>query len=178
MSEAHLPIPILDIVKKAADEHPDAIERALELALREIQSLPGYSTFIDQLVRRAVRGAIHEYRHQMNVKMKRAEKIYGGAPKVKHGTSKGVGEAYRFGYNYFIAGRTIGSMLGRDLEDIARDERGRAIGHMFNARLCEELCRHVKPEQTVREVVSENRLRLIAARVDEEVTGKKSGESA
>jgi hypothetical protein len=147
---------IQSISKAAAERHPDDIEKAVDDAVERIRKLKEFPKLVDELVRSAVRHVVSDCRHTANVAMKLAAGEYGGPAKVTAGKATDrVAQNY---YAYFIGGRTLGSITGDELEDIAASEANRAKGHEFNSRLCLRLKPFVAKGKTVRECVKPAKL--------------------
>lgn len=152
---------LLAEVSKAARKHRDDIDHAVSCAEKAASKLPGWKDWIDDLVRGQIRNLIHGVRHQDNVTMRRDAGQYGGPAKV--GLSTGAvnriaGECWM---NYFIGGRTLGQILGKELRGIAQGEREKAEGCTFNARLCEQLAAIVPEDKSVSDAVSEAQVKKI-----------------
>lgn len=155
------PESLLEIVARAAKKHPDNIDKALDLAEREWNAEEDAAEWTHHLVRSAIRFLIHDYRHQQNTKIRRAAGEYGQPAKVVTGqaTSQSILDTYA------IDCRSLGSIFGKELRDIAKEQRNKAAGCDFNARLCEALVDLVKPEQMVREAVSDDQAWRIVQRL-------------
>jgi hypothetical protein len=152
------------IAAEEAERHEDDIDAAVDAVLKRGRRLPEYPTFADGLIRNSIRHMIHDVRHAMNTAMKKANGQYGGPAIVTAGSATAA--VARSVYSYMIAGKSLGSILGEELEKIAADEESRASGHQFNAKLCRALAPLVKPEKTVRECVREARLRKVFEAVE------------
>lgn len=164
------PETVLDLVAKAVADHPADIEAATQAALRAIRRLPDYAELIDRLVYKSVRELVYDNRHVENVRAKRLTDFYAERGRRKVGpASPEMEEAYKSLYDYYIAGQTLGSLLGVQLAGIAASERRVAAGHEFNAALCEELDALVPDDRYVRDAVPEKRLRVIFQRLQRNV---------
>ena len=124
-----------------------------------IKRLPEYDDFREELVVYAVRGMVHDVRHADNIKMRREAGEFGGPAKV--GVGAAVQQACQNVYAYFIAGTTLGMILGSQLSEIANSEAAKADGHLFNTRLCRRLARLVPANKTVKQAVKESVLAKI-----------------
>jgi len=146
------------VISKVVAKHPDDIDKTVNAVERWAEkSWPEFNKWKAELIRSQFRNMIHDARHGINVQMRRDAGVYGGPAKVKPGES--VQAVNRSLYLYLIDGRTLGSLQGSELPDIAAGERERAEGHTFNARLLNELRPLVGAEKTVADAVSERRLR-------------------
>ncbi len=172
-----LPDAVLRAVSVGVTTHPDNPADATTLALQTIQALENYTSLIGSLVQQCIQDAVYDERHRRNKIIRREAGLYGAQQQVRRGPSQGaaVGKVYETVYNYYIAGKTIGLVLGCELATIARSEKGVAEGHMFNVRLCEALqATGIQPGQTVRQAVSERQLNLIFSQVREQVRAEAS----
>lgn len=163
---------IVRIVSECATRYPQSIDTAVEHAADRVAKLPEYPTLIVDLVTTALRGLIQDYRHGENVRTRAAAGEYGGPAKVTAGDA--AGRVAMGVYSYYISGRTLGQILGKELADIGTSEAARAEGHEFNARLCAKLQELVPEEKTVKQAVPEQRLRKIFADLQRPGTTKKS----
>lgn len=103
-------------------------------------------------------------RHSVNVAMKRETRQYGGPAKVCVGQSQAVASVSQSLYGYRIGGSVLGSLGRERLLELAVASQNAAEGHQFNASLCNRLAGMVK-DKTVREAVSQNKLRAIFAQL-------------
>lgn len=147
------------IASEEAKKHSDDIDAAVDAAMRRLCKLPNYTDLVDNLVRSAVRHVVSDARHTMNVAMRRSNSEYGGPAKVVAGSA--VNRVASDYYAYYIGGRTLGTIKGEELTDIAASESERANGHDFNARLCRSLAPLVPKDKTVRQCVKPGKLRTI-----------------
>ena len=146
-----IPKAALDVVRVAIQNHPDSIDDCLVEADKNIRQLSCYSEFVEELVTNAIRELVYDERHRINWKIRAG--TYKCTPKVLMGDSEGIAEVHWNEYSFCIAGRSLGSILGSELEDIALTEESQARGHTANATLCRNLMKLVRPNQTVREAV-------------------------
>jgi len=149
---------LTDKIRANAEKFPDDIEKAVDAVERWAKrNWSEFDDWKDELIRSQFRNMIHDARHGTNVQMRRAAREYGGAAKVVPGAAvAGVNASL---YMYLIDGRTLGSLLGSELSDLAAAERARANGHGFNAKLLEQLRPLIEDDQMVLDIVSEDRLR-------------------
>jgi hypothetical protein len=181
------PEAILRAGRKAAEKFPDDIPRATRYALQLFKRLPEYEEWCEGLPMGMAQDIVHEARHHHNREIKRqsrreeeeavaaysAEPVGAAAnerstrprsdprPRINVAESQGVRSTYIAYMTKRIAGRTVGSLYGRELEDIATNERERAAGYEFNARLMQRLKPLVPDNRTVRESISEEKLAAI-----------------
>lgn len=154
------PESIQQIVAECAAKYKNDIDKAVDQAVSQVQALDDYEDFVDLLVRTAVRGKITDFRHSVSTAIKRAAGEYGGPAKV--GTDLSAVNAVARGvFDYFIGGRTLGTITGEELKQIRDSEAEKATGHLFNAGLCEALIPLVQEGKTVRECVAESKVRRI-----------------
>lgn len=149
------------IIMEAAEAHPDDVDAAVDASLPKLARLPEWEEYKKQLVRSAVSDLIHVYRHRENVEQRKGTGVYGGAAKVTRGRASAAIAREKSLYDYFIGGKHLGSVTGEELGAIAEVESAKAATHNFHVRLCSALSRIVPKEKTVREVVTERRLKTI-----------------
>lgn len=160
---------VLTAAKQAIKKFPNDVSKAVDEAEKTIRELPEFKSLVDTLVRSAIQDLVYDARHRHSVSVKRGAGCYGTPPKTLTGASPGVRRVSESVYSFHIAGTTLGRLKGGQLLSIAENERAIATGHSFNARLCLKLKSLVKDDQTVREAVSEQRLRSIFREVQKEV---------
>lgn len=131
----------------AVDKHPDSIQDSTDYVLKRAWNLPWFVKLKNELIRRAIAKLIHDTRHQINVAMRTASGEYGGPAKVVAGSASGrIAQGVMA---YLIAGKTLGMLTGDELRATADSESEKANGHQFNVRLCRELAKTVRGEDTV-----------------------------
>jgi hypothetical protein len=153
---------LLTIFDESAKKWPHDIDAAVAHALAAVKNHECYAAWVDELVARAVREAVHRARHEMTRVAKSSAGDYGGPAKVT-GTGRAVLAVYASWYDTFCIGnRTLGDLLGEELDTLASDEDGRARGHAMNARMARWLraprkdgTPRVRDGQRVREAVPE-----------------------
>lgn len=121
---------------------------------KEARCLPDFAEFVNALLEARFQDMIYTERSALN--RETLAKIDGKCvplPKVKVLDSKGVRDAYAHLYGYFVAGRTLGSILGKDLPYLADVEMNTAQGYLFRYRLLNALAEMVPAEKTVQESV-------------------------
>jgi hypothetical protein len=179
------PESILRAGRKAAEKFPDDIPRATRYALQLFKRLPEFEEWCEGLPLGMAQDIVHEARHHHNREIKRQSRREEGVavaacassaretnerstrprpeprPRINIAESQGVRSTYIAYMTKRIAGRTVGSLYGRELEDIAMNERERASGYEFNARLMQRLKPLVPDNRTVREAISEEKLAAI-----------------
>jgi hypothetical protein len=179
------PEAILRAGRKAAEKFPDDIPRATRYALQLFKRLPEYEEWCEVLPMGMAQDIVHEARHRHNREIKRQSRMEEEAavaacassmdsdsgrntrprpeprPRINVAESHGVRSTYIAYMTKRIAGRTVGSLYGRELEGIAMNERERAAGYEFNARLMQRLKPLVPDNRTVRDSISEEKLAAI-----------------
>jgi hypothetical protein len=180
------PESILRAGRKAAERFPDDIPRATRYALQLFKRLPEYEEWCEGLPMGMAQDIVHEARHHHNREIKRQSRreeevavaacassvgaaTNGGStrprpeprPRINVAESQGVRSTYTSYMTYRIAGKTLGLLYGRELEDIAVGERARSSGHEFNARLVQRLQSVVPDDRMVQEAISEERFKSI-----------------
>ena len=155
--------PLLELVTKQVNAYPDDIDKAADAVIAKAKRLTSWNKWTSTLIRKGVLQLVHDCRHGLNVKMRNAAGDYGGPAQVMPGEA--TGRILSSVYGYLIAGKSLGAVTGSELPEIAKSEAAKANGHQFNARLCRELAKHVKPEKTVRECVSEAKLRALFEKI-------------
>jgi hypothetical protein len=148
---------LTDIVARATRENGDDIPSAVDAAEAGVRRHPEFPDVVDTLVRDAIQGAVYAARGLSNRELK-SETCYGGPAKVRVGDSESIGRVYQSVFDYYIGSRTLGDLLGSELEDVEVNETEKAAGHMFNARLAAELRKVVPADKRVREAVSQKKL--------------------
>ncbi len=155
------PEEVYDTVKEAVEANHLDLPAALAQAEEAIRNLDCYGELIDTLVHNAIQDLVYRERHVHNVRVKTAAKAYGTEAKVKTAASATVQRVHDSLFSYYIAGKTLGQLRGEELDTVAASEEARGNGHHFNARVCRRLRGMVRDEQSVKEAVSEKRLRAI-----------------
>ena len=170
------PKEILGIFRKASDDNPDDITAAKKAAKRKLERRPDWPDLVERLVDEALLDKIHQMRHRSNCEIKRAlnptlssqadpptpstPKATTGPPKVVAGRSRIAGKiAQEVNYlNYFVDGRTLGSILGEELPELADQERMMGQEHYAKAALYERLSAIVPKKKRVSQAISNGRL--------------------
>ncbi len=155
---------LLEIVNQEVDAAPDSVEITIDQVIARAKRETVFGQWSDDLIRKGVANLVYGVRHERNVVMRQQNGDYGTAAKVTAGEA--TARVVRSVYQYMIAGKSLGSVTGEELPDIADAESARAGGHEFNARLCRQLAKSVKGEKTVRECVSETKLKRIFGAVE------------
>ena len=147
---------ILAEARKAVEKHPESIPDAVECAERHIRQLPEFQEHINNFIRLTVQELVYRARVQMNNHARHVPR-----QKVNLGESQGIKEAYADLFGYFVAGRTLGSLRGEELEELAVNEQSNGEGYLFRARLL-RLLRTVTPDgKTVQQAVDGKKLAFI-----------------
>lgn len=159
----NFPASVTAVVKAASAKHPDDTPSAVDWALRRIRALDEFDDLIDTFLKQAIQDLIYDARHNENRQIRNASGRPELEPKVDALKSASVHAVSKSQYDYFVAGRTLGSILGSDLRGIAEDEASTGEGYQFRARLLDKLADVVPAKKTVREAVSKTRLAKIWA---------------
>ena len=146
------------IVAEATASHLDDISAAVDAALAECRRTSWFKDLTDELVREAILHQVHDCRHHLATTARRNAGVYGCTAKVHAGRAETIVADL---FDYPINGRTLGSILGSELPEIAAGESERAKGHLFNARICGQLAALVPADKAVRECVSAKKLKAI-----------------
>lgn len=155
---------ILEAAKLATEQHPEDISQAVDCAEKRIRELPEFQAHIDAFVRQSVQELVYRFRCQSNAEVRRGYAV--PRPKVIVGQSKTVNGAYAEYYGFHVAGRTLGSVMGKELEAIADSEQRTGDGYHFRARLARLLCEIVPADKTVRQSVNGKKLMAIFERAE------------
>lgn len=168
---AKIPEPVIRTVERIASQHPNDILTAVEESVAEVKRLPDYKKYVNDLVRDAIQDQVYACRHASNVSMKKQNGEYGGQHKV-NGASVAVERIYESHYNYRIAGKTLGEIIGNEIESLIETEQAIASGHKFNAALlCWVRSQGVSGDKKVKDVVSERKLAANFDRIRKEAQG-------
>lgn len=157
------PESFLSIVKKMAFRYGTNIEKAVENAETAIRQLPEFGEIQRGLVTEAIRHLIHDARHKANLKMRRESGSHVAPTRVTTGSSTVVKRVAESLFNYRIAGTLLGVLTGEDLPGIIESESNIAEGHTFNANLCRKLLPLVEKDKTVKDSVSQAKLKTLFA---------------
>jgi hypothetical protein len=149
------PDEVLSAVKEAVAKCPENLDKSISEAERAVKSLPGFSSYSDGLVSQAIAGIVYQVRRSRTSSIKR---LAAKPEAVADRLSDGVRRAFRSAYEYFIAGRMLGNILGSELPDIALTERKKANGVLANVELLDRLADIVPENKTVKQVVSQKKL--------------------
>ena len=163
------PANVIEIVTKAITKSPEDPMKAAKLALASIKKLPEFKELVDTMLMQAVQSLVDNRRQYINRCIRHEstnpepEKAagYDGPAKVVTGLSASASKAYTSVFLYNIGGKVIGMLFGKDLPDIAENERKAGDGHYFNANLMEALRPLVPKDKTVQQSVSEAKLRKL-----------------
>ncbi len=155
------PESILQIAREAAQRNGDDVSTAVDEAVTLIKATPEFEHLLEKMIRVAVSDMVYKARHQSNKIIKKEAGQYGGEPRVKTAGHSAVQASYTSVYNYYLGGKTLGNLLGAELEQLARAEAAVAEGHMFNVNLLRRLSAMVPKDKLVRESVGEKKLRVL-----------------
>jgi hypothetical protein len=165
---------VINIVRQAVADHPKP-EDAQQAAEQKIRRLPHFRDLLQELVKTAVLDLVHRERSAVNRSLRTQAGQFGQPAKVVVGASQAVCRAYQSYYNYFVGGSMLGMIKGEHLLGLAEQERALAAGHIFNARLLEELGAIVPAGREVQQVVSERRLKNMFERLKQETQPPQDG---
>jgi hypothetical protein len=158
---------IQGIIKEADAKFPNDIPFAVDWADKKLRSCPEFNEWTENFIRHSIQEMIYDVRHQKSHQIKAEAGGYINPTKVSASSSTGNAAIAKV-YEYRIAGRTLGMLLGNELAAIASSEREIAHGHLFNCQLCEELKRLVPDDKTVRQAVPEVKLRGLFKRLQKQ----------
>lgn len=155
------PKAVTDIANGCAAKHGADCEAATTCAINKVRKLKEYPELVETLVRHAIQNLVYAARHRANVVMRSGAGKYGAAAKVKAHESESLRRVAASMYSYAIAGTVLGNLTGKELPAIAAAEQAIAAGHDFNSQLCLRLAQVVPEDKSVREVVSERKLKSL-----------------
>ena len=173
------PMSIVNILAEANRLHGDDIQLAVELAESEIRRLPDFKKEIEgMLITHAVQTLIHDSRHKFNRDLmggirsgnlpslnghastnghagKNGQSMKGkhSVPKVIPSHSKEILADYSRYFAFKVAGKTLGAMLGSELELASIAAGMQAKGNLFVESLCNRLAKMVPDDKRVMDVV-------------------------
>jgi hypothetical protein len=175
-----VPETVNQIINRAASDNMNSIDKAVSQAYQKVRKLKDYDKFVHLLVIEAVRHRIHDVRRYTNVCIRNevmgdgnkipnrglpgnssSEPATVPMPKVVVGNNRNIQRITSSAYNYFLAGRTLGSLKGCELPEVEDRELAMANGHNANVQLIRLLRNRVTGEKRVREVVPEKQLRKL-----------------
>jgi hypothetical protein len=147
----------LQLAKESISKHGDVQDAigAFRSALREHDEFP---SLVEVLFGVATAELIYEQRHSINIATKRANGDYGKPGKTIVGESKTIQSMYE---RFFFGGQCLGDILGERLSGLAESEEAQAHGHGLNAALLNRLSKIVPEDKTVRQAVTEKKLRQL-----------------
>lgn len=154
------PVILRTIAEQAAREHMDDLNLAKELAEKKCRALPDFAVLAELLMMRGLHELIHEARSKVAREVRRAGRNEDGSqvelplPKVQRGATSALADAYEQYFSYPVAGRTLGNLLGEELEELAAAEFKKGDGFYFRGRLLQSLVGKVSKGKTVREAVA------------------------
>jgi hypothetical protein len=164
-----IPSNVIAIARDAAEKHGDDIRAAVVEAEQRIRKLAEFADFENALITNAIQEMVYDARHRWSGQLKKSSGGYNTTQNVIPGKTESFAAVTRSLYTYCIGGQMLGSVLGASLTKIASSESAVAAGHVFNARLCRRLAGMVPEDKTVKQVVSERKLKAIFAELQEPV---------
>lgn len=153
------------IIKTAAMEHFEDVAAAVDSAYQQIIELEDFAEFQEKLIRHSIQEHVYDFRHQTATDLKRRNGDFGGPAKV--GTSTGAANrvaAMCFLDSYPIDGRSLGSILGKELPALRDAAIGRGRGAFVDAAVCSALIPLVKEDKEVRQCVTDKKAEAIHGR--------------
>lgn len=154
------------IAREEAHENPNSIDEAVDATLVRLRELPTFDDMVNEMVRAGVRSVIEHFRHMANKAARRAAGCYGGRAKVRAGLA--VNKVSLDYYGYYIGGRTLGKIMGEELDELGAAEAARAKGSLFNSALCTFLSPLVPEGKNVEECVTGEELGKIFTELQED----------
>lgn len=151
------PKAITAVINGVVGKYPGNLARQKKTAKASIRRLPEYDDYVEGLVDQAVELLVYNCRHISNCAQKRSCGEYGQAARVLVAGSDSVRKAHSM-YNYNIAGRTLGMLLGEELDALAETQFAAGNGCHVNARLLWGLAEIVPASKRVMDVVGEGKL--------------------
>lgn len=146
-----------ELAKDAVEKNGEAQDaiKAFRERLRKHKEFP---SIVDHLFDVATAELVYQIRHDINTATKKANGYYGKPATVVVGHSKEVQSIYK---RFYFDGQFLGDIAGERLGKLAEKEAAQANGHSLNAALLRRLVPLVPEGKTVRQCVSEKRLRGI-----------------
>lgn len=148
------PSSLIGIVRRAATEHRDDIDQAVDCAEEAWLNVPEHAEWVKAMVRAELRHLIHDVRHRENVAIRHELGYYGGPAKVANATGAVERVARNCLIDYSIGGIALGKITGKLLKSLAKSEQEKSDGYAYNARLCVRLATLVPDDKTVAECLS------------------------
>ena len=163
------PRSFLQAAEAASQKHPEDVAEAARVALEAIRGLPEFGDCVDLLVEEAVTLMVYNARQYKNKRIKTAAGHYAkkGVRKVSTAESEALAQAYDEVFEYCIGGRTLGSILGKEIPDLEKTQRLEAGGYLYNADLLLTLRPLVPPNKTVKQAVPRERMKRIFRELEE-----------
>lgn len=157
-----IPEDFRSIIKAATLEHFEDVSAAVDSAYEQIIEMDDFAEFQEKLVRHSIQEHVYDFRHKTATDLKRRNGDFGGPAKV--GTSTGAANrvaAMCFLDSYPIDGRSLGSILGKELPALRDAAIGRGRGAFVDAAVCSALIPLVAEEKEVRQCVSDKKAEAI-----------------
>lgn len=158
---SQMPEIVLTIVQEETEANLNNISEATGKAEERIRALPEFNgQIVNSLITDQVRELVYRARHDLATETKRQAGYYGGPAKINRASPSVNGVYHRAYLNYCIGGKTLGDILGKELEAIIVGEKERSNGHLFNSELA-AWCKAqgVGDEQRVRDKISEKKIK-------------------
>lgn len=165
------PSKIWTILMEEAQRHGDDIPAAIGAAEERGTQLPEFPDMLKGFIRGMFQEGIYAARVAINQSIKHPPaKPHGSAGGASPGGNGLVNQIWACTYDYCIGRKTLGSMNATDLLEMAASERSIAKGHLFNARLGEELAPLLPAGKTVRQAISKRKLDAIWKKIEKELS--------
>lgn len=143
---------IAEMVKNAVSESKTAQE-SIEIIIGQITNCPEATRdWVEFILRKAVESLVYEHRRELNRSLK-TKGYVAVASKINWAESKVVQNIYTV-YEFKIAGRNLGDIMGSELETILEQERNSIRGHELNVEFLSRLQKKVPPNKTVKEAIN------------------------
>lgn len=137
---------VLALARNAAEGHPNDVGAATDALLAWVVKLDGYDALVGGLVYQALRTLVYDARAQMNKAQRRERALQSTARRIPL-TSTQAEAACRGVFDYFIAGKTVGQLLGKELIPTALREERHAEARLFHGAFLRGLAAAGVPDE-------------------------------
>lgn len=152
---------VLDIVRHSVAKYPNDVAKATDYAEERIRKLATFQSLVNSMITTSVQTLVYRARQTSNLALRRSAGGVGSTPKFNAAESKSFAEVEASYFNYYIGGRTLGSVLGSELPDIISEEDAQVEAHSANAEICRALAKLVPPDKTVQQTLTDAKLKKI-----------------
>lgn len=143
---------IVDLVKNAVSESKTAQE-SIEIVIAQLSNHPeSTQDWVEFILRKAVESLVYEHRRELNRSLKTNGYVAVNS-KVNWAESKVVQNIYTV-YEFKIAGRNLGDIMGSEIETILEKEKTSIRGHGLNVEFLSKIQKKVPPNKTVKEAIN------------------------